>query len=426
MPSPADRVRLELLLRGTALAALSWLTMEAFAGRPAPRSVALTAPLTGSVLAEWSAAPTLDQLGVRFGAAPSPMIRDWLVALRRAGAGVRWSDGGIPALAIEAERRPDPAGRVMIRVAGPGGAPVYLTDDLGPLDSVTPGAFGASLRLSSVAGPVRARVGTRPGEAAVRPASVPAGRQRHLVLLGAAGWEAKFVAAALQERGWEIDARFAVAPGIAATQGSPVPFDTARHAAIIALDSTAAAYAPAIARFVHSGGGLLLGPDAVGVAALRALAPGRGTRVARPRLGTGVAVSRELLGLRDLAPLVADAYPLERRGDHVAVAVRREGAGRVGQTGYRETWRWRLQGGPDGPAGHREWWSAVVAAVAGGGETRAGGVEDPAPRAALFSALGPPSDPAPHPPRALFPVVLAVLLAGLFGEWSSRRLRGAA
>jgi hypothetical protein len=145
----------------------------------------------------------------------------------------------------------------------------------------------------------------------------------------------------------------------------------------------------------------------------------------RPALRSGRPASRELLGLHDLAPLVADAIPLERRGDHVAVAVRRAGAGRVGQVGYLETWRWRMEGGADGVTAHRAWWAALAASVAYGSESDAGGAGgDPAPRAALFTALGEPGMPGSHSPVVLFPVVLAVLGVCLLGEWLSRRLRG--
>jgi hypothetical protein len=315
---------------------------------------------------------------------------------------------------------------VNLRVTGPVSAAVLLSDDLGPLDSLRLGALGASVRLAAVAGTVRARMGA--GDRAVLATSTPPPivNRRHLVLLGAAGWESKFVAAALEERGWAVDSRLAVAPGIVVNKGRPFPLDTARHAAVIALDSTAATYAGAIVNFVRVGGGLLLGQGGAGGAApLGALAPGRGGVMVRAALRSGKPAARELLGLHDLAPLAANAIPLERRGDHVAVAVRRAGAGRVGQVGYLETWRWRMEGGADGVAAHRAWWAALVASVAYGSESGAGGAgEDPAPRAALFSALGEPGAPASHSPGTLFPVVLAVLGFCLFGEWLSRRLRG--
>ena len=38
-----------------------------------------------------------------------------------------------------------------------------------------------------------------------------------VVIIGRAGWEAKFVAAALEERGWSVRLRVSVAPGIVVT-----------------------------------------------------------------------------------------------------------------------------------------------------------------------------------------------------------------
>jgi len=409
-----------------ALGALLWLTVEALSRRSARTSVELTEALTEAVLARWSTTPPADTLSLSLRAAPAPLIRDWLVALRRADIGVRWSDDGIVPLMIEAERRPDPAGVVTLRVTGPVGAAVLLSDDLGPLDSLTLGVLGASVRLAAVAGTVRATIGSGDRRVMASATPPPIVNRRHLVLLGAAGWESKFVAAALEERGWAVDSRLAVAPGIAVIQGKPFPLDTARHAAVIALDSTAAAYAGAIVNFGRQGGGVVLGPDgASGAASLRALAPGRGGVRVHPAPLSGRPASRERLGLHDLAPLVADAIPLERRGVHVAVAVRRAGAGRVAQVGYLETWRWRMEGGTDGVAAHRTWWAALVASVAYGSESDAGGTGgDPAPRAALISALGDPVPPASRSPRTLFPFALAVLGFGMFGEWLSRRLRG--
>ncbi|MEO8636669.1 MAG: hypothetical protein ABI587_15450 [Gemmatimonadales bacterium] len=408
-----------------ALATLLWLTVEAVGARSAGTGVEVTAPLTQRALAGWSTAPLADTLSFRFDTAPSRLYRDWLVALRRAGTGIRWIDGGIPALVVEADRRPDPAGVVIVRVSGPAGVAVRLDDDLGALDSLVLGSSGGTLRLPSAAGLVRATLRTPARSVIATSASGPVRPPRHVVVLGAAGWEMKFVVAALTERGWVVDARFGVAPGLAVTQGRPFPLDTARHAAVIALDSTAASYARSIVTFLRDGGGALLAPDAAKITELRALAPGRIGTLVRPPLSTGGSVSREVLALHELAPLLDDAFALERRGAQVAVAVRRVGAGRIGQVGYRETWRWRMAGGPDGIAGHRAWWAALVASVAYDGGPAAVGTDEPAPRAALLSTLGAPSVGAAHSSRALFPFVLMLLIGCLFGEWSSRRLRGA-
>jgi hypothetical protein len=255
----------------------------------------------------------------------------------------------------------------------------------------------------------------------LRPA--PGEIARRVVVLGAAGWETKFVAAALAERGWSVDARFVVAPGLAVTQGRPFPLDTARHAAVILLDSTATTEVSAVLRFLRSGGGLILGPGVANLAAFRGIrAGGRGESVWSA--ASGELVARDQLMLQEIAPLVAGASALERRGSHTAVAVRRIGAGRLAQVGYAETWRWRMAGGPEGLAGHRDWWSALVATVAYGGGAEGAAVGNAAPRAALFAALGDPSAPETQRERGLFPVVLLLIALALFGEWTSRRLRG--
>jgi hypothetical protein len=60
----------------------------------------------------------------------------------------------------------------------------------------------------------------------------------------------------------------------------------------------------------------------------------------------------------------ADAVVLESRDGVAMIAARRLDAGRVMQVGYDETWRWRMAGGDESTAAHREWWSRLVAAVA--------------------------------------------------------------
>ncbi len=410
-------------MRFVALGAMLWLAVEAFSTRYPGARLELSGALSESVLSTWSLLPPADTLSLRLDSPPNPAVRDWLRALRRAGTPVGWSDGGIPSLMIEMDSRPDPAGGLIVRVSGPPQGSVRLEDDLGELDRVPLGSLGASLRLPDVAGQVKAMLGGTRATSSSSPQEV----RRHLVLLGMAGWETKFVAAALEERGWEVDARLIVAPGLAAGQGKPFPLDTAQHAAIIALDSAAAAYAGAITTFVHSGGGAILGPDAARIPGLRTLTPGRGGSAVRARLKAFTSSApREALRFRDLQPLVPDALGLESRDGHVALAVRRAGSGRVAQIGYADTWRWRMEGGPDAVAAHRAWWAELVASVAYGGEPVQLGPDDPAPLAALAGALGAPSMPSPRSggSRRAFPLVLALLLASLFGEWTSRRLRG--
>jgi hypothetical protein len=87
----------------------------------------------------------------------------------------------------------------------------------------------------------------------------------------------------------------------------------------------------------------------------------------------------------------------------------------------------------EAPAEHREWWTALVSAVAYVPATAGdiGGASDPAPLAALTAVLGPPSETARNvaggsswiPPAWL---IFGVLLASLLGEVLSRRYRGLA
>jgi hypothetical protein len=359
------------------------------------------------------------------------MTRDWLRALAAAGTSITW-DGDVPALAIAAEAMADPRGSVRLSVAAPAGVTVHVADDVGRIDSVVAAVGGGSVRAASAVGAVTASAGT------TRARVTPAGSRtlRSVVVLGRAGWEAKFVAAALEERGWRVTVRMHVAPGIAV--GSPSPtLDTARVSAVIALDSAAAAEAAAIARYVRTGGGLVLGAEAARLPAFAALTAGRAGATVRTA-GTYAAavapVTRQTLAIAPLRALRPDAVVLERRDDEVVLAARRVEAGRVVQLGYDETWRWRLAGGDESPEAHRRWWSELVGSVAYAPAMEVPGLavaRDPAPRAALVAALGeagkaptgasasPPFDPS----RSLLVYIAVALL--LCTEWASRRLRGA-
>jgi hypothetical protein len=194
---------------------------------------------------------------------------------------------------------------------------------------------------------------------AVARAAVPeAPRLGEIVLLARAGWEARFVAAALEERGWTVRARLAVAPGVAPGAGALPALDTARVAAVVALDSTAAALGPAIGAYVRRGGGLVLAGDAALASALRPLAaavPGPLADVRADAPPAGVPVARPLGAAR------ADAVPLAGGG-----YARRVGAGRVVQLAVEESWPVRLAPADTarGPATHRAFWAAAVAAAA--------------------------------------------------------------
>jgi hypothetical protein len=124
-----------------------------------------------------------------------------------------------------------------------------------------------------------------------------------------------------------------------------------------------------------------------------------------------------------------DAVVLERQPSGIAVAIRRAGRGRIAAIGYDESWRWRMQGGDAGEAAHRAWWSRMAGLVAPDRAMATTPNGDPAPRAALIAALGPPSSAgadAGRPTSNRLPLALLVLvLAALLAETASRRFRGA-
>jgi len=422
-----------------ALAALAWQ-----AGRPAPRHArgVATGAEVGSALARWSVAPAPDTLHATLDRAPSPAHRDWLRALARAGSAVTWSAPGVAPVAVTVAPVPSPRGGVRLRVAAPNGARVALADAAGALGSVTAAGAGGSARLQAPVGTVRAAV----GRSGARTTLVDSVVLRRVLVLGRAGWEAKFTVAALEEDGWAVDARLAVAPGVTVGQGRATSLDTSAYAAVVALDSTAAPYAARIARFVRQGGGAVLAGRVAELSALAGLAPGGVGRAEGGVAGALLsAAPRRGLALSPLVRLKADAVPLERRGAAVAAAARRAGAGRVVQLGYAETWRWRMLGGGDAPAAYREWWSRVVgsaayaptvprAAGAGARTPTAANIApdtapDAAPYARAVAELGPPLAVAPVASAAdardvpwwLFPLIAAALLT----EWTSRRFRGA-
>jgi len=374
-------------------------------------------------------------LHVEMDAALPPAERDALVAVAHAGTRVTWSapratlsrqGAAMPPLAAVAERAREPGGPVRIAVTS--AADVAFSDGLAALDTVraTAAIRGATVSVGEPSGALGAVSGAV--RAFIR---VPAAAALHPVLVvGRAGWEAKFAVAALEERGWTVEARLFVAPGADVTQGSRGAIDTSRYAVIVALDTTLGSVAASMVRFVRQGGGLVLLASAANAPAVRAIAPARaGARRLADVRAFDAAEPVNAMALYPLEGLRGDAVPLSTRGALLTVAARREGAGRVLQAGFDETWRWRMQGGADAVAAHRAWWSRMVASVAAAPLPPAD--ESPAaegaPLARLVDALGPavaiaPDASGPHRlPGWLLPAILLCLLA----EWASRRWRGA-
>jgi hypothetical protein len=382
---------------------------------------------TTGLVRELSAAvanSAIASLDLTLDAMPSHAQRDVLIASRRAGISVHWH-GAPPALAIEATSVREPDGHARLFVTGGAGAPLALADSAGILDSV-PASAGVTIDAASVVGGIRAQQGRFAATTFVA-ASAP---RRAVLVLGRADWETKFVMSALTESGWAVRARIPTAPGVAVHDDAVLPIDTGRYDVVIALDSSAADVAPAIARFVADGGGLVAEAGALSMEPLRALAPARATdrQPGRILLADDSVTPRDL-PVRPLTGLSTDALPLEHERAGVTLAARRAGFGRVLVVGYDESWRWRMLGGESGLAAHRRWWSAAVGSVAPEREGATESAGNAAPLAALIDALGEASVSAPtNSPSQRHPlpfVLLVLLAAALLAETASRRFRGA-
>ena len=430
MLSRAERVRRtgEHALRVIAMAAIATLLWRAIRP-PAAAGVEVVRGDLQRALARWTVAPATD-MRVVLDAAPDPRTREWLRALARAGGSVQWSPSRrIGAAVVVAEPAVEPNGATRVRLASANGEAVSVADDAGAIDTLPRGG-ARELELGAVAGAVRASGATFTATSAA-PDSVVL---RPVLVLGGAGWESKFTIAALEERGWRVASRVRVAPTIDVTQGPLGAIDTVRYAAVIVLDSTAAPSSSEIARYVRAGGGVILGGSASRSGAFAGIAPGRArARVAGVAGAVTSAAPRTGLGGFPVSSPGADAVVLESRDGVAMIAARRVDAGRVMQVAYDETWRWRMAGGDESAAAHREWWSRLVAAVAyaplvprGSGTTSI----DETPLASLVDALGPPTPmdgrPGARGDNARVTWMLFILVAAcLLAEWTSRRLRGA-
>lgn len=469
MPSHAEpRRRLELAARTIALAALAVLLWRSWNPRRAPADaerVNRVAELDVALVRATAAAPeTFDLVVDRV---PAPAQRDWLRAIRDAGTDVRWHTGAtLQRIATSLEPVATPARRVRLTTLASTNATLQVTDAAGVVDSAVVGASGVRVLDATLDGTVTVLADAAGARVTLADSLV----LRPVLVLARAGWEGKFVVTALEEDGWNVESRLAVAPAQEVVQGASAPIDTSQYAAVVALDASAAPYAAAIARYVRNGGGVILTPEAAMLPALATIAPARAGDTL-PGLPGALATEVPRAGLDAVALRVAQAgsrtpprsaasadasvapprsttagastatgpaaVVLERRGTTPVVIAARTMLGRTLVSGYRETWRWRMEG-PDGaPAAHRAWWSSLVGAVAytpvvqrtpaatGAAPT----APDPAPFASLVAALGAPSDAAadagPLPPRPWEVLLFAVLLGGLLVEWASRRLRGA-
>lgn len=367
---------------------------------------------------------TLDSL-------PGNAERAWARALASAGTPVRWrfAPGAEPRIAVTLEPLRTPAGGGRVTVVAAPGATVLLRDAAGTIDSATLGARGVRVLDATTDGTVMA--GSRGGVATA--AARDSLELRRVLVLARAGWEGKFTVAALEEAGWTVDVRYRVAPDAMVLQGGDAPIDTARYAAVVALDSSAAPLGNAIARYVRSGGGLILSAEAARVPSLAAVAPARaGERVSALLGALLTAEPRRALGGVSFRALQPTVVTLERTGTAARVVAARVDGGRTLAMGYEDTWRWRMEGGDAAPAAHRAWWSGLVASVAYAPLLPLAGAAstDEAPYPALVETLG---APAAGGASVALPVsrdtgeriLFTLLVAALLAEWGSRRLRGA-
>lgn len=437
MPLRAEmRVRAEWALRGIVIAALAvmlWQTVRA------PRAVSgasvSSRGIGGNALMKWSAMATAPgRIELKLDSTPSPVERAWLGALAGAGTRMTWS-GDIDPLIIDARPIAAPAGGTRVFVSAPRGSSVVLSDEVGAIDTIRGQGIGASIALKGAGSRLMARAKGAAASTTRRDSLVV----RKVLVIGSAGWESKFVVAALEEEGWKVDAFLRVAPGVAVIQGSFAAIDTSRYSAVVALDSAAAPYAGRIAEFVRAGGGLVLEPGAAtldGMSALRAGDVGNVLSSSGGREGNE-SVNEGTLPLRPVTYLRADAIPLESRSGSTSLAARRVHAGRVLQTGYDETWRWRMDGGKDGVRDHRAWWADLVSKVAYAPEApRASSVSasvpssgDESPLAALVASIGPATTGKSAGLSATtanwMALLLVLLTVALLTEVASRRSRGA-
>lgn len=425
------RVLLEHALRGVVIGVLALMLWQSLRQETVSGSEVVRARGIGGELADWSAlAKPPGEIHMQLDSVPSPVERAWLGALAGAGSNVTWS-GDLPPVMIAAQPVASPTGGTRLFAAAPSGSSVVLSDDVGAIDTVRAQTAGATLALASTVGQLTARVNGSVASAVQRDSL----SLHRVLVIGNAGWESKFVVAALEEDGWKVDAFIRVAPGVDVTQGSGAVIDTSRYSAVVALDGGAAPYANRIAEFARRGGGVVLGPQAASLdamAPLRAGAVGRAASDSRSIQASG-SVSLATLPLAPITSLRSDAIPLDRRAGAVAIAVRRIGAGRALQLGYEDTWRWRMSGGDGAVDAHRTWWADLVTSVAHAPRVpRAAiaGPTDEAPMTGLVAAIGPGARAGAAsilsgPSTGWTAWLLALVPLGLIGEVASRRLRGA-
>lgn len=430
MPSRVEtRGRIETVLRVISLGVIAFMLWQSLDHGAIESAVNGNTKNIRTGLRDWSRkgiAP--GRISVQLDSVPGPAQRDWLAALRATGSSVSWS-GSLPAIGIDVQPIAAPSGGYRMLVSAPGGSSVVIADEIGPIDTIRAENGGASASVPSASGVITATTAGTSARATL-PDTL---RIRRVLVIGNADWESKFVIAALEEDGWKVNSQIHLAPGVSVTQGSITPIDTTRYSAVIALDHSASTYASEIVRFASNGGGVIIGAAASGLESLSPLRAGSAGRVEVPSaiMSEPGSVTLQSLSVVPVAAMKSDALALERRGGNVAVAARRFGNGRVVQTGYLDTWRWRMSGGETSVADHRKWWTSAVAGVAYAPAmpSTVSGSADNAPVARLIASLGKPVSAANSPLTSTAATVslwwlFAILSLSLLAEWVSRRTRG--
>ena len=427
----AQRRSAELVLRALGIVAISAWILNAALPRTSP-VVSVPGDELGDALPTWTRDGEVDAVHVRVDRTPDETASAWLAALRRAGVEVSWKGEGLIPVALETFATANPAGGTIV-LASAGADAAVVSDALGSLDTLDLAGSGnlISVRLASLEGDVTVLSGTQPARATPAPHAEP----KRLYVAGAAGWEAKFVIAALEEAGWEVDARLFVAPGHDVVQGTGTraALDTSRHSAVILIDSMAAESVRGVESFVRAGGGVVLAGEASRARRVADLVSWRaGERESAP-LGTlpGDSLWRGLSRVPLELPTTDErgAVAIEIRAGQPIVVARRYYAGRVLGVGYDETWRWRMAGGEQSVGDHRAWWSRLVSSAARRPASSDADAAGAAPVAELHRVLGPSDDVVPMdagiPRGALSHALGLVALGALLLEWILRRARGA-
>jgi hypothetical protein len=419
----------ELMLTVAALcvsAALLWSL-----ARTPPAAVGDRRWVSVAGILDSSTPPRGDTLRVRLLGVPNARARDLLRAWRESGVVVQLeSADAFSPLAIGMRARHPLVGGTVVDVVSPRGAAVG--DVGGTLDSL--GGSGTLTRLDAPRTAVASVAGVRASSS-----TSPAQWGDRVLVAGGISWEARFVTAALEEAGWKVDATFRVAPTVDVRQGNP-GLSRERHAAVVLLDGAPAAVIDRVPSFIRGGGGAVLVGEVARMSALAAVRAGTPGRDLAGEAGAE-ASSDPRRGLDAVTFAAAEqAITIEARDGATIIAARRVGGGRVVQTGYENSWLWRMAGDATAPGAHRMWWSTMVASVippaAAPHRAPVPWVDtlDAAPVAALAASLGLPvvgasatlSAPGLQSGLHRIPpwVWLSLALAGWCGAWILRRWQG--